>query len=225
MNNYSAFSYKAGHSVFHRMSAWCKILLIPVFNIAVFSLNWKFAAVFVGIQFITFFCLRFTLKEQLTDLTPVLWYGIFMYLIDLISGTYIGFAEFGLADSFLSALKKCLYDEKTFSTIVKFFACNQSAALMFKTSTSLELREGIETIELKIRKVLPCSKKPRFAIVVSMFINFIPAVFKIWNQLKRAWFARGGKYNLRMFLALFPVLFSIGLKYAFDTTKAVLIRE
>ncbi len=96
---------------------------------------------------------------------------------------------------------------------------------MFKTSTSLELREGIETIELKIRKVLPCSKKPRFAIVVSMFINFIPAVFKIWNQLKRAWFARGGKYNLRMFLALFPVLFSIGLKYAFDTTKAVLIRE
>ncbi len=225
MNNYSAFSYKAGHSVFHRMSAWCKILLIPVFNIAVFSLNWKFAAVFVGIQFITFFCLRFTLKEQLTDLTPVLWYGIFMYLIDLISGTYIGFAELGLADSFLSALKKCLYDEKTFSTIVKFFACNQSAALMFKTSTSLELREGIETIELKIRKVLPCSKKPRFAIVVSMFINFIPAVFKIWNQLKRAWFARGGKYNLRMFLALFPVLFSIGLKYAFDTTKAVLIRE
>ncbi len=225
MNNYSAFSYKAGHSVFHRMSAWCKILLIPVFNIAVFSLNWKFAAVFVGIQFITFFCLRFTLKEQLTDLTPVLWYGIFMYLIDLISGTYIGFAELGLADSFLSALKKCLYDEKTFSTIVKFFACNQSAALMFKTSTSLELREGIETIELKIRKVLPCSKKPRFAIVVSMFINFIPAVFKIWNQLKRAWFARGGKYNLRMFLTLFPVLFSIGLKYAFDTTKAVLIRE
>ncbi len=225
MNNYSAFSYKAGHSVFHRMSAWCKILLIPVFNIAVFSLNWKFAAVFVGIQFITFFCLRFTLKEQLTDLTPVLWYGIFMYLIDLISGTYIGFAELGLADSFLSALKKCLYDEKTFSTIVKFFVCNQSAALMFKTSTSLELREGIETIELKIRKVLPCSKKPRFAIVVSMFINFIPAVFKIWNQLKRAWFARGGKYNLRMFLTLFPVLFSIGLKYAFDTTKAVLIRE
>ncbi len=225
MNNYSAFSYKAGHSVFHRMSAWCKILLIPVFNIAVFSLNWKFAVVFVGIQFVTFFCLRFTLKEQLTDLTPVLWYGIFMYLIDLISGTYIGFAELGLADSFLSALKKCLYDEKTFSTIVKFFACNQSAALMFKTSTSLELREGIETIELKIRKVLPCSKKPRFAIVVSMFINFIPAVFKIWNQLKRAWFARGGKYNLRMFLALFPVLFSIGLKYAFDTTKAVLIRE
>ncbi len=225
MNNYSAFSYKAGHSVFHRMSAWCKILLIPVFNIAVFSLNWKFAAVFVGIQFVTFFCLRFTLKEQLTDLTPVLWYGIFMYLIDLISGTYIGFAELGLAESFLSALKKCLYDEKTFSTIVKFFACNQSAALMFKTSTSLELREGIETIELKIRKVLPCSKKPRFAIVVSMFINFIPAVFKIWNQLKRAWFARGGKYNLRMFLALFPVLFSIGLKYAFDTTKAVLIRE
>ena len=225
MNNYSTFSYKAGHSVFHRLSAWCKILLIPAFNIAVFSLDWKFGAAFVGIQFVIFLCLHFTLKEQLTDLTPVLWYGIFMYLIDLISGTYINSGELGLIDSILSAFEKCLHDEKTFSTIVKFFACNQSAALMFKTSTSLELREGIETIEVRIRKILHCSKKPRFAIVVSMFINFIPAVFKIWNQLKRAWFARGGKYSLKMFLALFPVLFSIGLKYAFDTTKAVLIRE
>ena len=95
---------------------------------------------------------------------------------------------------------------------------------MFKTSTSLELREGIEKIELFIRKFLPCKKESKFATVVSMFINFIPAVFKMWAQLKRAWFARGGKVSLKMYLALFPVLFSLGLKYSMDTAKAILIR-
>ncbi len=222
---YSAFSYKAGRSVFHKMSAWCKILFIPLFNVAVFSLGWHFSAVFVLIQFVLFCFLHFTLREQLTDLTPVLWYGFFLYLIDLISATYVNYPELGFPAGFLEAFRKCIHDEKTFATIVKFFACNQSAALMFKTSTSLELREGIEKIECAVRRVLPCSKKAGFALVVSMFINFIPAVFKIWNQLKRAWFARGGKSGIKMFLSLIPVLFSIGLKYAYDTTKAVLVRE
>ena len=222
--NCYAFSYKAGKSFFHKLPSWIKILFIPFFNIAIFSSSWKFAVFFVFAQILFFFCLHFSVKEQVADLTPVLWYGIFLYLINILSDTYLNYAGYGIIKSFVQAIKNCIYDEKTFSTVVKFFACNQSASLMFKTSTSLELREGIEKIELFIRNFLPCKKESKFATVVSMFINFIPAVFKMWAQLKRAWFARGGKLNLKMYLALFPVLFSLGLKYSMDTAKAILIR-
>lgn len=225
MGSYSAFSYKTGRSFFHRLPAWIKIIFIPAFNIAVFSLNWRFGAVFVVLQFVLFCFLRFSLREQMTDMSPVLCYGVFLYLINLLSGTYINYAHAGFVGGFVSAAKECLHDENTFSTVIKFWACNQSASLMFKTSTSLELREGIEKIESSIRRFLPCNKEPRFASLVSMFVNFIPAVFKLWNELKRAWFARGGKHSFRMYFSLFPVLFSVGLKYAFDTTKAVLIRN
>ena len=134
---YSAFSYKPGKSFFHRLPSWVKIIFIPLFNIAVFSINWKFAALAAVFQCILFFCLHFSVGEQTADLTPVLWYAVFLYLINLLTDTCLNFGELGLVKSFVGALKNCLRDEKTFSTVIKFFACNQSASLMFKTSTSL----------------------------------------------------------------------------------------
>ena len=250
MANYSAFSYKPGKTFVHRLPSQLKILFIPIFNIIIFSLDWHVAAAFILIQFILFCFLKFTLKEQLTDLTPVIWYAIFMYLIGFCSGIYIGLTSGShfangffetmqeikptdLLSSILQAVKTTFNDEKTLNFVVKFCACNQSASLMFKTSTSLELKQGIESIEIKIRKFLSFKWKtkndseiePKFSVVISMFINFLPAVFKIWNQLKKSWKARNGKTSLRMYLVLLPVLFSVGLKYAANSAKAVCIRK
>lgn len=250
MANYSAFSYKPGKTFVHKLPSQLKILFIPIFNIVIFSLDWHVGAAFILIQFILFCFLKFTLKEQLTDLTPVIWYAIFMYLIGFCSEIYInltsgslfanGFFETmheikpaELLSSILQAVKTTFSDEKTLNFVVKFCACNQSASLMFKTSTSLELKQGIESIEIKIRKFLSFKWKtkndsevePKFSVVISMFINFLPAVFKIWNQLKKSWKARNGKTSLRMYLVLLPVLFSMGLKYAANSAKAVCIRR
>ncbi|MBQ0052015.1 MAG: hypothetical protein KBT11_08125 [Treponema sp.] len=228
MSSYSAFSYKAGSTFVHKIPAWCKILFIPALNIAIFSLNFKVALAFIFLQFILFCFLKFTVAEQLADLTPVIWYGVFMYLIGFFSESFMNYTQHLQPDLFSSIYiggRKALFDVHTFSIVVKFFACTQSASLMFKTSTSLQLKEGIELIELAIRRFLPVKKEAKFAVVISMFINFIPAVFKMWTQLKRAWFARNGKNSLKMFLVLIPVLFSVGLKYAFDTTKAILNRN
>lgn len=250
MANYSAFSYKPGKTFVHKLPSQLKILFIPIFNIIIFSLDWHIAAAFILIQFILFCFLRFTLREQLTDLTPVIWYAIFMYLIGFFSEVYIsltsgslfanGFFETmqenkpaDLLSSIIQAVKTTFSDEKTLNFVVKFCACNQSASLMFKTSTSLELKQGIESIEIKIRKFLSFKWKskadseiePKFSLIISMFINFLPAVFKIWNQLKKSWKARNGKNSLRMYLVLLPVLFSVGLKYASNSAKAVCIRR
>ncbi len=228
MGGYSAFSYKAGNSFVHGMKAWKKILFIPAFNILVFSLDLRVAAVFILLQFVLFFCLKFTVREQFADLVPVVWYGIFLYMLG-IAGIF--FSTLNMADGegclevLRHAVRVTMSDRKTHSLVLKFFACNQSASLMFKTSTSLQLKEGIEGIELAVRRFLPVKKEPSFSMVISMFINFIPAVFKMWNQLKRAWLARNGRNSVRMYFVLFPVLFSVGLKYASDTARAILNRS
>jgi energy-coupling factor transporter transmembrane protein EcfT len=224
MTQVTAFSYKAGNSVFHKMPAWIKVLFIPLFNIAVFSINWRFALCAVSVQAVLFFVLKFSLREQFCDLTPVIIYAVFMYLVDVISFTYLNLKTIDFFPAAAGALKASFLNENTFSTVLKFFACNQSAALMFKTSTGLELRKGIEQIELAVRKILPVKKEAQFSLVISMFILFIPAVFKIWGELKRAWTARGGKNSLKMYAVLFPLLFNAGLKYAWNTARAVSIR-
>lgn len=225
MARHSAFSYKAGNSFVHRLPAWIKILFVPVCNIAIFSLSWQVAAGFALAQTVLFFALRFSLREQLADAMPVVWYGAFLYLIGFGADCYALAQDEPLWDAAFHAAVRVAGDRETGVRVLKFFACVQSASLMFKTSTSLELRAGIETIERTIRRWLPCKKEAKCAAAVALFVNFIPAVFVLWQQLKRAWLARGGKQSLRMVLTIVPVLFFVGLKYAFDTTKAVLIRS
>lgn len=92
----------------------------------------------------------------------------------------------------------------------------QSASLMFKTSTSLELRDGIGRV---------FGYKSVITNALFMFLNFIPMVSKIWEQSKKAWIARGGKENIKMYTTLLPVLFSVGLKKAYNAARAVSIRK
>jgi hypothetical protein len=91
----------------------------------------------------------------------------------------------------------------------------QTSYLIFKTSTSIELRQGINCIP-----VLRLLAEP-----ISMFLNFIPMVSKIWRQLKISWKARGGKESLKMYVVLFPVLFSTGMKKAWNLSRAISIRK
>ena len=80
----------------------------------------------------------------------------------------------------------------------------QTACLVLKTSTSLQIRQALE--------------KAPFGQVLTLFICFIPQVSKNWEQIKKAWYARGGKKSL-------PVLFSVGMKEAYNTSRALLARK
>lgn len=224
MAQYSAFRYKAGNSFVHRLPAWIKILFVPVCNLLIFSLPWQVAAGFVVAQTVLFCALRFSFREQCADVMPVIWYGAFLYLMGFGAAWYALARTEPFWGAAAQAAVRVAADRVTGVRVLKFFACVQSASLMFKTATSLELRAGIETIERAIRRWLPCKKEAKGAASVALLVNFIPAVFALWQQLSRAWLARGGRRSLRMVLVIIPVLFFVGLKYAADTTKAVLNR-
>ena len=238
MNDIKLFSYRPGNSVFHRIPSWLKIIFIPLFNVLLFVLNWKFAAAFIVIFAVTFALMDFSFSEQISDLRPVLYYAVFLYFMNLFmeiygavngSGADVSASGAGTVQAIFQLIKTCIFNavtnRETAFFCIKFCACVQSCSLMFKTSTSIQIRTGIEQIECCLRRFIPFAKKePVFALAVSMLINFIPAVFKIWNQLCRAWLCRGGKTGVKMFMTLIPQLFSLGLKFSLDSAKALINR-
>ena len=217
---YSAFQYKAGNSFLHKTPSWIKILIIPFLNILFFILPTPFAISLIIFQTILAFSLHFTIKEQLADLRAVIYYAILLLFVKIV--TFIFSYIFGSAtlpitkEVILTFLKG---EKHTLFMLLKLFCVMQSASLVFKTSTSLEIREGVGKIEYAI------TKKNVVTDGIFLFISFIPAVSKIWKQSTRAWYARGGKHNVKMYLVLLPVLFSVGMKEAYNKARAVSIRK
>ena len=208
----TAFSYKSGSSFMHRCPAWIKLLLIPVVSIAVFKLPVYFAIGLCMIQIVLSFALKFSVREQLRDLKAVLYYAAFLIFAKLIGSVASG--QFDLS-AFIRN------EKETWLLLLKLLCVMQSASILFKTSTSLQIREGLELMERKITR----KQQTPVAQGVSLFICFIPQVSKNWQQAERAWKARGGRKSLRMFVVLLPVFFSVGMKQAYNTARAISIRQ
>lgn len=206
--SYSMFSYKKGSSFLHKCPAWVKILFVPVINILFLFLPVYWALGLIAVQFTIACCLRFTIREQLCDLKPVFYFIILFIFADLLS-------LIGSGKSFFDVFN-WENQKGSLESFVTIFAVLQSASLMFKTSTSLEMRDGIAKL---------FGQKSAFTNALFMFLNFIPMVSRIWEQSKRAWIARGGKQNVKMYITLLPVLFSVGMKKAYNAARAVSIRN
>ncbi len=222
MTHDTAFSYKQGNSLIHRCPAWIKILFLPIVSIAVFKLPFYCAAGLCIVQIILSCILRFTIGEQLRDLKAVLYYAAFLIFVKIIGSLAACVAADKVTDISLLDIPQLiitfvLSEIATWALLLRLLCVMQTASLIFKTSTSLQIREGLESMERKI------TRKPNAPVAqaVSLFICFIPQVSKNWQQAERAWKARGGRKSLRMFVVLLPVFFSVGMKQAYNTAKAI----
>ena len=101
----------------------------------------------------------------------------------------------------------------------------QTASLVFKTTTGLQIRQALEQMELAVRKIFHLKPATPVAQALALFVCFIPQVSKNWAQIKKAWFARGGKKSIKMLVVLLPVLFSVGMKQAYNYSRALMVRE
>ena len=185
------------NSIIHRCPAWIKILLVHVISVVFFYTPAAVSAVMLGVLVVTQLVLGFTLRQIFGSIQFVLYYAVILVL----------FRGMEVVPMLLNLI--CMLE---------------LAALVFKTSTSLELRYGFEAIELAVRKVLHLKKRTPVANALALFTSFIPLVSQNWNQSKRAWKARGGKNSIRMYVVLLPVFFSVGMKQAYLTARAVSIR-
>ena len=216
---YSLFNYKIGNTFLHRCPVWCKLLFIPVISILVFCFPPQICLALITLQILLAIFLRFSFSEIISDLRPVFYYFLILVVVEIFSVLYEIFPIVITSD--YNSIKNCLINhfswemqKATVFMLMKILCLFQTTSLLFKTSTQLQIKECLEKI-----KVLS-----GFAFVLSMFINFIPITSKIWNQTKKAWFARGGKKGIKMYVTLLSVLFSVGMKKAWNMSRAMEIR-
>lgn len=235
---YSSFSYKAGKSFVHRMPAWIKLLFVPALSVAAFQLPVYFALGLILFQIVLAFLLKFTVKEQFSDVKFVFYFALLLYLMGFLGFFCSEFfgelqAENGAGQIqkieiiriLKSSAAKTFSNSATVLMLVRLFCVMQTSSIIFKTTTSLEIREGVGKIESAVRKVLHLKERNTVTDLISFTLYFIPLVFRIWSQLDSAWRARQGKRGVKMFIVLLPALFSVGMKSAFTAAKAVMIRS
>ena len=241
-----AFAYKPGSTLVHRFPAWAKILLIPAVSVIFFRLPPIFSAFFVIFQLILAIFLRFSARELFLDFRAVLYYAALLIFVRVISASASGAVKSAFDAGGLAPTARTLLPEKeTLAMLLKLLCVMQSAAIMFRTSTSLQIREGLEKIERTVRYFLRIRvrksgrnsaieaanknaakiQRAPVAQAVSLFICFIPQISAIWEQAKLAWLARGGRGGIRMYATLLPVLFSVGMKKAYNSARAISIRQ
>ena len=199
-----AFSYKPGTSIFHKCPAVVKLLLLPVLSVLIFSLPVWLAASLILILFLCELAIHFRLHEIFADLKIILFYVILLVVIKL-----------------------CLrqFDKETFFMLARLVCMFMLASVFFRTSSSLQLREGLEKIEGAIRRLLHLKPKTTIAQTLALVLCFIPMVSKNWNQARLAWAARGGNSSLKMYMVLLPVFFSVGMKQAWNMARAIAVRQ
>jgi biotin transport system permease protein/energy-coupling factor transport system permease protein len=92
-------------------------------------------------------------------------------------------------------------------TILRLLLIVQISALLFRTTSPLEIRE---VVRLEI---------------ISLFICFIPEIFKTWTSINLAWKSRGGRQGLPKIKTLIFVLITLSFEKAAIKAKALQARS
>jgi len=219
---YSLFSYKKGNSFLHKCPSWIKLLFIPAASIMILLLPYQFAVcASIALLFLSLI-IKISILEQFTDIKPIFYYAILLFFFQVISLDYKGNGN--IINTLISSFS-WENQKDTVCFLMKLTAVMQVASLLYKTSTSLELRDGISLIEMRIRIICHLKKENSFSEMLFMFLNFIPMISSLWEELKRAWLARCGKSGIKMYISLLPVLFFLSMKKAWNMSRAIEIRK
>ncbi|MDR2417847.1 MAG: energy-coupling factor transporter transmembrane protein EcfT [Treponema sp.] len=223
------FRYRKGNSIIHRLPALIK--LFALISLAVNIMFLPLYAVCVGIILLVIpaFLCGFSVREQFTDIKPALFYAFFLYLISIF--TNLSSTGFTIVSS-TAFIKILLPNDEYALYILRLLLVMQLSALLFRTTTSIEIKEVICSVEIAIRGVLRklpfarnISLTAKFGTSAALTINFIPALFELWDKLNRAYRARGGKGGLKQFRVLLVALIALSFHYAERKARALLARE
>jgi energy-coupling factor transporter transmembrane protein EcfT len=218
---HAVFAYNATKSALHRLPAIVKLLALIPLSLLCMSLSSQALAIGIAVMAVAGLACKFSLYEQLTDLRPVLFYSLIMYVLSVfsqIAGIHYPVPIRELLITIFTPQYKMVHMCLRLGIIV------QLSALLFRTTTPLEIRDDLNAIESGIRHMLSriplmgkhISVRPRLSGRLALFAGFIPEIFQIWTQIDRAWRARGGKPGLAKVKTLVFALITV----SFEKTAA-----
>ena len=232
----AVFSYKTQKGPLHRLPAALKLFLLLPLSVFCMPLPPAWLGVGIFAAALSAFLCGFSPAEQLTDLKPAFYYAALMYALSLFSALLEEFPK--ILETFpairLPALAAILLPRSGFLHIaLRLVLIVQLSALLFRSTSSLELRDSVGSVERFIRLRISgvfflekrISPQPRFARSLTLFLSFIPQIFETWKQINLAWQARAGKQGLRKIKTLVFVLVSLSLEKAAVKANALAARS
>lgn len=143
------------------------------------------------------------LKSILKYLIPIFYYAILFYLFSIISNLQLGIFE---------SLKVTFLNKTIAIMFCKYFVVMFFTGLFFTIFSTLQIKSAIDFI----------FRGPNlFTTTIFLFLTFIPMIFEMWDELKKAWKIRGGRVGLKMCVVLLPSLILLSFKKAYDKAKAI----
>jgi len=199
----TVFKYKTIKGPLHKVSAIIKLLLLLPLSFICMSLPSFYLAAGIIFFFIISFFLGFSLHEQITDFKPVFYYALLMYALSVFANFIDNFRITPLYDFFSLLIPRSEYLRIT----LRLALIVQISALVFRTTSSLEIREAVKSE------------------IITVFLCFIPEIFKIWTSVNLAWKARGGKDGIVKIKTVVFVIISLCFEKAALKLKALVSRS
>jgi len=199
----AVFGYKSKKGLLHKVPAIIKLILLLPLSFFCMSLPpfWLGAGI-VTAALAAFIC-GLSAHDQLTDFKPVIYYAVLMYVLSVFTNFIDNFKLIPL-NQFYSVL---IPDREYIRITLRLALVVQISALLFRTTSSLEIREAVR-LE-----------------IISIFLGFIPEIFKIWSSVNLAWKARGGKEGFAKIKMLCFILISTCFEKAALKSKALEARS
>ncbi|MDR2597691.1 MAG: energy-coupling factor transporter transmembrane protein EcfT [Treponema sp.] len=199
----TVFKYKTIKGLLHKVPAVIKLLLLLPISVIFMSLPLLWLGVGIILSVFTAFICGLSLYDQLTDFRPAFYYAILMYALSVFSNLINNFKPI-LLNQFYTVL---IPDVEYLRIALRLILIVQISALFFRTTSSLEIRE---VVRLEI---------------ISLFLCFIPEIFKIWTSINLAWKSRGGKEGFIKIKTLMFILISLSFEKAAVKAKALEARS
>jgi biotin transport system permease protein len=219
VNRQTVFKYKTIKGFLHKIPAVLKLFLLLPLSIFCMSLSSCNLAIGIAATILLAFLCRFSPLEQITDIKPAFYYAILMYALSAFSNLLENWNALSLA---------VLIPRPEFVIIaLRLVLIVQLSALLFRTTSSIELKDGLNSIEQFIRRLFSGKKgsyRTRFTDTISLFLRFIPEIFETWTNVNLAWKARNGKQGFAKIKPLVVVIISLSFEKAAGKAKAIAAR-
>ena len=211
-NRQTVFAYKTIKGPLHRLPALAKLISLVPLSLLCMSLPLPALGAGIALLALAALVLKFSPREQFTDLRPVLFYGLLMYALSVFSQLAEITLPVPLRELFMNVL---IPQNKFVHMFLRLLIIVQLSALLFRTTSMLEIRDCLSISAFTTR----------FSGSFALFAGFIPEIFQAWTQIDRAWQARGGRNGFTKIRALVFILITLSFEKAARKAVAMAARE
>jgi energy-coupling factor transporter transmembrane protein EcfT len=220
------FQYQRKKSLLYRLPPGAKLAALFAAVLVIMMLPVQALAFFAAAAVLLPLLSGWTADEFAADARPALFYTLPLYTAGLVN------ALLSLPALPAFDIRLFLPDITTLRSAFRHLSVSLFAALVFRSTTSIEIKETLCGVELKLRALikkharglrLDAAEAP-LATALALTLSFISETAARWNSLKRAWRARGGRGGFQKMRVLLFSLLTLSFYAAAQKAKALSAR-